>query len=206
MKEYDKYIFDLDYTLLIPDWSLENEFLKANLNIDNIDDFLEKKDMIVNKFQDESERYDISILSSYFKSFGFDVDEKLINKWLVHNGHNIIDTLPKGVKELLSFLKSKNKTIIVLTNWFGATQEIRLKKNGLYKYIDKMIAGEKVMKPNKKAFLLAIGDTPKEKCIMIGDNPIIDIKGAKNVGIDAYQIEDETSIYKFYQEVKKTLK
>ncbi len=26
MKNYKKYIFDLDYTLLIPDWSKEDEF------------------------------------------------------------------------------------------------------------------------------------------------------------------------------------
>ena len=28
MKEYSKFIFDLDYTLLIPDWSKEDDFLR----------------------------------------------------------------------------------------------------------------------------------------------------------------------------------
>ena len=27
MKNYQKYIFDLDYTLLIPDWSKEDDYL-----------------------------------------------------------------------------------------------------------------------------------------------------------------------------------
>lgn len=28
MRDYKKYIFDLDYTLLIPDWSKEDDYLK----------------------------------------------------------------------------------------------------------------------------------------------------------------------------------
>ena len=28
MRNYKKYIFDLDYTLLIPDWSLEDDYFR----------------------------------------------------------------------------------------------------------------------------------------------------------------------------------
>ena len=31
MKDYKKYIFDLDYTLLIPDWSKEDDYLKKSI-------------------------------------------------------------------------------------------------------------------------------------------------------------------------------
>ena len=35
MKNYKKYIFDLDYTLLIPDWSKEDDNNKEFVNIDS---------------------------------------------------------------------------------------------------------------------------------------------------------------------------
>ena len=34
MKNYKKYIFDLDYTLLIPDWSREDEYFRKNIAIE----------------------------------------------------------------------------------------------------------------------------------------------------------------------------
>ena len=39
-------------------------------------------------------------------------------------------------------------------------------------------------KPNKEAYLRAIGDSKLEECIMIGDSITRDIQGAANIGMD----------------------
>lgn len=43
MKNYKKYIFDLDYTLLIPDWSKEDDFLKKSIPLEEQDEFFKQK-------------------------------------------------------------------------------------------------------------------------------------------------------------------
>lgn len=202
MKDYDKYIFDLDYTLLIPNWSKEKKFFEDNLEPSILEDFLSKKELVIDKFYSEAKKYDVELLISCFKFYGFNISEELIHKWLVYQGENIIDTHPKGVQELFGYLKDNNKSIVVLTSWFRETQVPRLKKMGLYEYIDEVITGDDAIKPHLEAFLLAIGDTPKDKCIMIGNDQKDDIDGAKNAGIDSYFIKDENSLYEFYQKVR----
>ena len=99
-----------------------------------------------------------------------------------------------GVIELFDYLKTNNKDIVILTSWFSGTQIPRLKRTSLYEYIDKIVAGEDAMKPDLESFELAIGDTNKEDCIMIGDSIKSDKMGALNAGIDYYIVDDEHSI------------
>lgn len=170
MKNYKKYIFDLDYTLLIPDWSKEDEFLKKSIPLEEQDEFFKQKQSILNKYELEFPRYDLKTLSDFFKTYGFTVSEETINGWMIHNGETIKDTVADGAIELLEYLKTEGKELVILTSWFSGTQIPRLKRTGLYAYIDKMVAGEDAMKPDLESFELAIGDTSKEDCIMIGDS------------------------------------
>lgn len=39
MKNYKKYIFDLDYTLLVPDWSMEDEFFRKSIPLEEQEEF-----------------------------------------------------------------------------------------------------------------------------------------------------------------------
>ena len=50
------------------------------------------------------------------------------------------------------------------------------------------------MKPDLESFELAIGDTDKEDCIMVGDSIKSDKAGAENEGIDCYIVDKEHSI------------
>ena len=61
-------------------------------------------------------------------------------------------------------------------------------------YVDKIVAGEDAMKPDLESFELAIGDTNKEDCIMIGDSINSDKVGAENAGIDYYIVNKEHNI------------
>lgn len=197
MKDYQKYIFDLDYTLLIPDWSKEDDYLKGNIPIEEQKEFFKQKQSILNKYESDFPKYDLKTLSDFFKSYGFNLNEKIILGWMIHNGDTIKDEIVDGVIELFNYLKSNNKDIVILTNWFSKTQIPRLKRTGLYNYIDKIIAGEDAMKPTLESFNLAIGNTKKEDCIMIGDSIKSDKAGAIKAGIDYYIVDESHNIKDF---------
>ena len=115
---------------------------------------------------------------------------------------NIEIITKKQLQTLKATLKEKNKEIVILTSWFGGTQIPRLKRTGLYKYIDKIVAGEDSMKPDLESFELAIGNTPKEECLMVGDSIKSDKVGAENAGIDYYIIDKEHIVlYLFFSEI-----
>lgn len=199
MKNYKKYIFDLDYTLLIPDWSKEDEFLKKSVPVEEQEEFFKQKQSILNKYELEFPKYDFKTLSDFFKSYGFTVSEETINGWMIHNGETIKDVVADGVVELFDCLKANGKNIVILTSWFSGTQIPRLKRTELYDYIDYIVAGEDAMKPDLESFELAIGDTNKEDCIMIGDSIKSDKIGAENAGIDYYIVDKEHSIQDLLQ-------
>ena len=206
MKNYKKYIFDLDYTLLIPDWSKEDDYFREYISLNEQDEFFKQKQDILNKYELKFPKYNFKTLSDYFKKFGFNVSESVIKGWMIHNGENIIDEVVDGVIDLFDYLKNNNKDIVVLTSWFSGTQIPRLKRAGLYDYIDKIVAGEHAMKPNIEAFKLAIGKTDKKDCIMIGDSVISDKIGAQNAGIDSYIIDKEHSIRDLFELITKVNK
>ena len=86
MKEYKKYIFDLDYTLLIPDWSKEDDYLKKYIPLEEQEQFFKQKQDILNKYELEFPKYDFKTLSNYFKTYGLNVSEEIIKNWMIHNG------------------------------------------------------------------------------------------------------------------------
>ena len=201
MKDYKKYIFDLDYTLLIPDWSKEDDYLKKSIPLEEQEDFFSKKQDILNKYEMEFPKYDFKTLSDFFKCYGFTVSEETISGWMIHNGETIKDEVVDGAIELLEYLKANGKEIVLLTSWFSGTQIPRLKRTGLYEYIDKIVAGEDAMKPDLESFELAIGTTPKVDCLMIGDSIRSDKAGADNVGIDCYIVNKEHTMRDLLQAI-----
>lgn len=194
MKDYKKYIFDLDYTLLIPDWSKEDDYFKKSIPSEEQEEFFKQKQAIINKYELDFPKYDFKTLSDFFRSYGFSVSEEVIRGWMFYNGETIIDEVADGVIDLLNYLKENNKEIVILTSWFSGTQIPRLKRTGLYTYIDKIVSGDDAMKPDLEAFQLAIGGTNKEDCIMIGDSIKSDKVGAENAGIDCYIVDRQHSI------------
>ena len=212
MKNYKKYIFDIDYTILIPDWSKEDDYFKLNIPLEEQEEFFKQKQDILNKYEHEFPNYDTKTLSDYFKKYGFTVTEDVINGWMLYNGETIVDEVVEGTLELFKYLKENGKEIVILTSWFSGTQIPRLKRAGLLEYIDKIVAGENAMKPDLESFKLAIGETEKEDCIMIGDSIKSDKVGADNIGIDCYIVDKNHTIQDLYwiirsneNEVKKQL-
>lgn len=212
MKNYKKYIFDIDYTILIPDWSKEDDYFKLYIPLEEQESFFKCKQDILNKYERDFPKYNTKTLSDYFGKYGFNVTEDVINGWMLYNGETIVDEVVDGTLALFEYLKENDKEIVILTNWFSGTQIPRLKRAGLLQYIDKIVAGENAMKPGLKSFELAIGETEKEDCIMIGDSIRSDKAGADNVGIDCYIVDKNHTIQDLYEvirsnenEVKKQL-
>ena len=201
MRNYKKYIFDLDYTLLIPDWSKEDDFLRISIPLEEQEEFFKRKQSILNEYEQKYPKYDFKTLSDFFKRNGFTISEETISGWMKHNGETIKDVVPDGVVELLNYLKGDGKDIVILTSWFSETQIPRLKRTGLYDYIDRIVAGEDAMKPDLESFELAIGETPKDDCLMIGDSIKSDKAGAENAGIDCYIVDKEHTIRDLLQMV-----
>jgi putative hydrolase of the HAD superfamily len=75
-----------------------------------------------------------------------------------------------------------------VSNGFVEIQHKKLSGAGLYKYFDKLFFSEEVKahKPSREFFDTAIKSTnsKKKESIVIGDNFLADIEGAKNAGID----------------------
>jgi putative hydrolase of the HAD superfamily len=89
--------------------------------------------------------------------------------------------------ETLEYLKEKYPMTII-TNGFDAIQEIKLTSSGIDQYFEAVITSEKAgwLKPHRGIFDFATEQVAVScrECIMIGDNPVTDIAGARNSGID----------------------
>jgi len=95
--------------------------------------------------------------------------------------------LMEGAKDVL-FNLSLHYDLHIITNGFKEVQYIKLKKSGIYSFFNKIIVSEDVgvLKPHKNIFqyaLKACFAKPKD-CLMIGDDIISDVQGARSFGID----------------------
>ena len=91
----------------------------------------------------------------------------------------------EGVVESLEYLKSKDKSLVALTNWFLEPQIERLKSSGLDSYFDFVYGGELGIKPSEVAYMNAIGEFDIDSSIMIGDSLDFDVYGPGRIGMDA---------------------
>ena len=89
--------------------------------------------------------------------------------------------------EILDYLKPKYK-LHVITNGFDESQAKKMKSSGLSDYFEQVITSETTghKKPDPRIFQHALlkAGASKGNSLMIGDNPISDIKGAHGAGID----------------------
>ena len=90
-------------------------------------------------------------------------------------------------EQILAYLSPKYE-LHMITNGFSEVQEVKLKSSGLGKYFDVVITSENAghKKPDERIFSYAFEKTgaTAEESIMIGDDPDVDILGARNVGMD----------------------
>lgn len=180
-----KYIFDLDGTLLEGDFKKEEEYFKSVLTTTDSEIFIPKIVPLLEKYESTFERYNIDLLSRFMSDeSSVRITPSIIKGWIECN-KNMDDRIIDGAIETLEELKINDKKLVILTNWFSDTQIGRLQQSGLDIYFDEVYGGELFLKPDPRAYINACGFTPMELCVMIGDTYKKDIEGARNIGIDA---------------------
>ncbi len=89
--------------------------------------------------------------------------------------------------EVLEYLSQKYPMTII-TNGFDEIQELKLNSSGIAGYFNSVITSEKAgcLKPHPGIFDFAMREAAvvRGECLMIGDNPVTDMGGAINSGID----------------------
>lgn len=201
--KYRHLFFDLDHTL----WDFETnsrltlDTLYTSLSLEQrgIDDFdrfhkcyLEHNE----KMWDRYRKGFIKVDELRWKRFWLTLldfkigDEKLARQMAVE----FLDLLPTRTAlfpdtlTVLDYLKDKGYTMHLITNGFEKTQHSKLEYSGIASYFVEVITseGSNSLKPHKEIFdyALAKAKTIATDSIMIGDDPEVDIKGAKNAGLD----------------------
>lgn len=103
----------------------------------------------------------------------------------------------KGVFNFLDSLKEKRKKIFLLSNAQSAFTIPELKYLGLYKYFDGIVisSNEECKKPSEEFYNILVKryDINVSESIMIGNDGICDIAGAKKVGLDTLYIHTNIS-------------
>lgn len=100
-----------------------------------------------------------------------------------------------GLENVLMALKEKGLKLGLITNGSVATQSKKMKKLNIEHYFDSIIISEavKIKKPDSQIFQLSLVElnVSAKEAIFVGDNPLIDIVGASNAGLNAIWLKGE---------------
>lgn len=175
-------IFDVDGTLITGVnfiSSIEATLKKLGFySEDNVKVFLETIPSYEKLFNNYNK---IDYINYFGKVLGVKLDDSFLNIYF--------DELKKCVplenektKAAISELSRKYE-LVLLTNYFKESQLNRLHTMGINDLFSECY-GEELIKPNDEIYLKACGNYDPNECVMIGDDPYLDIEKAKNLGIN----------------------
>ena len=102
-----------------------------------------------------------------------------------------------GAAGLLRSLTDAGKRVILLSNAQSLFTVPELKKLGIYDLFDRIYISSDhgCKKPDPSFFMLPVKDMDLDPadCLMIGNDPVCDVRGALSVGMDAYYIHSALS-------------
>ena len=201
--EKKRFIFDLDRTLLTCDYRKVETAIFEPIFKKDTQYLMENIGWFLDEYEMDHEYYEDVELSNYLTMISsLEFTPQIIRLWnttMIDES----DTMEDGVIELLDYLKSKDKSLVVLTNWYSLPQVERLKNAGIYDYFDDVFTGEYQLKPHTEAYITAMGDFKPEECLMIGDNIRKDYIGPMMHGIDALLYDKNDVHNKEYNKIKK---
>lgn len=112
----------------------------------------------------------------------------------VEIGETYLNTLPtkkhllEGALDALTYANSAGYKMHIVTNGFNEIQARKITSSGISHFFENVItfenANAKKPDPAIFAYALQMADASAKECIMIGDNWIADIMGAKQFGMD----------------------
>lgn len=201
--EKKRFIFDLDKTLLTCNYELVEKNLFEPMFKENTDWLMKNIGRLLDEYETIYPRYNDELLSEYLvNETGLSFTPEIIREW-AHTMRKEADTMEDGVIEVLDYLKGKDKSLIVLTNWYGAAQIQRLKNAELFDYFDEVLTGEYQLKPHPDAFLRAIDGYDPRECVLIGDSISKDYNAPRVHGIESILYDKDDIHGDDYVKIKK---
>ncbi len=141
------------------------------------DGIIDKEYLRKHRFYDTFRRFNVDDerLSMYF-------EEHFLDKILNYN------ELVEGTEYILEYLKSKQYTLHIISNGFKEVTERKCILSGIAPYFQTITSADSVgvRKPRPEIFeySLKLAGALKEESILIGDDWIADVVGARNFGMD----------------------
>lgn len=202
MKQYKSIFFDLDHTL----WDYETNSRETLQDLYVHYDLVNRGVTDFEKFLEEFKRVNSALWHLYdhgkitsevirkerFKQIleAFQAYEETLSAELSHD--YLYDCPRRGnllphAHDVLQYLADRY-TLTVVTNGFEEIQNMKLTSGNLHGYFDHIITSQKAghKKPAREIFdyALAQNSATSHEAIMIGDNLVTDIAGARNASID----------------------
>lgn len=193
-------IFDIDYTLLVPNYYREKEFLSRILSRENTF-FINNMYLILKKYEEQYVSYDKERFIKYLNNYTNEpLPSDFLEQWFEFNTE-LDEQDVSEIEDTLTYLSKYE--LVTLTNWFGEPQKKKLELLGLKKYFKEFHSGDEILKPYKASFINACGNNKPSECVMIGDNLEVDIIGAINAGLDAIHYDEKEKAEHEYKKIKK---
>ena len=200
--EKQRIIFDLDKTLLTMDPTAGHEYFKSIYG-EEANHFLEKLDDWLELYEYIFPRYEEDILASYLsQKSNLIITPDIVEEW-IHVLAEGNDTMEPEVYEVLDYLKSKDKSLAVLTNWFKDTQITRLERAYINEFFDDVYTGEYFLKPHKESYWTAVEYFHPDECLFVGDHIEKDYIGPKSCGLDAVLYDKNDVHHKSLVKIKE---
>lgn len=213
MKRYKCIFFDLDHTL----WDYETNSREALFDLYGAFRLHERGVAVFDDFHLKFREVNVALWAQYDRGLitsdvirkerfrqifsSFDVyDDQLCDKISVE----YLATCPMkphvmpGAVETLEYLSQSYK-LTVITNGFDEIQHVKLASGRISHFFDHLITSQRAghKKPAREIFefALQLNGISASEAIMIGDNPITDIGGARNASLDAILFNPEQVTY-----------
>ena len=119
----------------------------------------------------------------------FDLSQRELPYMLrVFRAHRPSLWLPHESAETLRRLRTDGWSLAILTNGLPSVQAAKIEALALAPMVDQVIYAEAIVrggKPARAAFLEALSrlDLPADRCVVVGDDPVNDVAGARNAGL-----------------------
>lgn len=224
MMEYKNVLFDLDRTL----WDFEKNNketfteLYYKYNLDKFCEFeefyktyrqvndelwAEYREKKITKDYLSRKRFELSV--GKFKPIDIDFANKISQDYIEISPQK--NNLFPGVHEILTYLKEKSYNLFIITNGFKEVQYNKIRNCSLDIYFSRVFTSEEAgyNKPDIRFFNYVLNElnTLPQNCIIIGDDPEVDIKGAIQAKIKTiwFNPQMKESLYQADYEVKSLL-
>lgn len=213
MKNYKHIFFDLDHTLwdyeknsfetlvgLYESYSLQD---RGVTSIDRLYSEFKKVNLALWHLYDHGRIEHETIRKERFKQIlsAFDAYEETLCEKLSADYLDVCPTkchlIPDAI-DILDYLQERYQ-LTIITNGFEEIQNTKLTSGNLHRYFDHIITSQKAgcKKPARGIFeyALRLNQAEPHEAIMIGDNPVTDIGGAKGAFIDTVLFNPEKGLH-----------